>query len=869
MKNDIDDVKARSIEILSARYGLHFKGTGRNPAATCPGHGGAGDLVADRDKHQFHCRGACNFSGDVFDWIGKIEGKTFHQVRDELLGHAGNSGNRQHDHDFEDLDKMATTGAPAGTKGQPCGFAYRNSEGLVIGGINRTDHPDGSKSFRQWRHDGNGGWEHKAPVLPPPYGLPELLARPDAPVLVVEGEKSAEAAQRAFPAFVCTTSLGGSSAPHKTDWSKLKGRDVTSWPDADGPGFNYASKVSAELSLKHGVTVHVVDVAELHARFPTAWDLADPLPDGVTDEDIARMLRDAKPLAPDAKNPWTSTDGPESTQSAESNEDLEPEVLPVAPRFPSLSDIMEGTGRSRIYDVMPPPLATYLESVAASQELSAESVLVSALPTIALAIGPDVVARGNGQHLETLSTWDMAVLPPGGRKSAGFAACQEALSELRGKLEDEGRVRRAEWSSRESCREQEEKVLRSRVGAYYAGKYGEGKPGSKPPTAFDLMDCKARLAEIVVERLSDPDPGRVEICSSNATPEAVVERVAAARSFAMLSAEGATVIEGLAEYRGGDDGAPIGHWCSLYSGDEVRSTRAGRETLTVPAKTATLSVGITLQRDVLDRAQDNRSMRTRGFLTRFSKYFPTAAVPQGAKPPPRNQQAEEWWDTTVRCIAARRPAKRTELVCSSEAAAMLREFELECRARAADPDDLGDEPAVAEWAVKAHGMALRKAALFHAIQGFDYATPISTQTLGWAIAMTRMGLDTEIALAQSGRGGVPRRLHRFGELVRKSGLHELTARVAAKKGWANDVETARTMLGHLVEHKWLWVESRKNPRAGRPSIVYVVNPRIHSMTPDPPPGRTGEKGREGGSAGFAEDAQGGQRSEGPDDGVEI
>lgn len=831
-----EDFKARGMEEAERSLGITFKRSGSTWRSRCPVHGGESDtsFAWDPVKRTFHCfsRPGC-FQGDIFQLLETVKGTPFKETMEALRSHPQHRAQAPHVTPLPPKQAAAirvppATPEPAKREGLAGRWAYTDADGQLLGYVDRINDA-GGKSFRPWQWDGDGWIAKSLPTPRPLYGLHDLAVRPDAPVLVCEGEKSTDAARRLFPGHVCVTSSGGASAAAASDWTPLQDRDVTVWPDNDEPGAKFAQTVAGILS-KLGTAVRIVAIP---SDWPAKWDLADEEPASYRPGDGARLLAEAQPyeaISPDEEWP-------------------EPEPLPEAVAFPGLSDFMPATGRARIHDLLPPELATYLESVAASQELTPESVIVAALPKVVLAIGPDVLAKGNGEHVETLSVWEMAVLPPGGRKSAGFAASQGALSELRDNLEAKGRERRAEWFARESCREQEEKVLKAGTGAYFAGKHGGAKAGSKPPTVCDMENFRARLAEIAVERLSDRDPGRVEIYSSNATPEAVVERVAAARCFAMLSAEGATVIEGLAEYRGGDDGAPIGHWCSLYSGDEVRSTRAGRETLTIPSKSATLSVGITLQRDVLDRAGENRSMRTRGFLTRFSKYVATPSEVSGAKPPPRNEHAERWFDDTLRRIAANRPSATTYIACSPEAATMLREFELECRGRAANLDDFGDVPALAEWSCKAHGMALRRGALLHTLQGFDYSTPISARTLGWGIELTRFNLETEVVLVQSGRGGLPRRLHRFGELVRQSGLSELTARIAAKRGWAPDVETARTLLGHLVEHKWLGVEVRKDARAGRPSTVYVVNPRI--LPPHHGPGKTDKTAAEVSFAGFA------------------
>lgn len=69
------------------------------------------------------------------------------------------------------------------------------------------------------------------------YREPELERRPDDPVLVVEGEKVADllGALPQFEDYVVITWHGGTDAVKHHDWSKLAGRRVTFWPDADRP----------------------------------------------------------------------------------------------------------------------------------------------------------------------------------------------------------------------------------------------------------------------------------------------------------------------------------------------------------------------------------------------------------------------------------------------------------------------------------------------------------------------------------------------------------------------------------------------------------------------------------------------------------
>lgn len=129
---------------------------------------------------------------------------------------------------------------------------YLDAEAQPLFLVARRDH-QGSKDIRPltlWRlADGTTAWKLRAPPEPRPlYGLDRLAARPDAPVLLVEGEKTAIAAARRFPSFVAVTWSGGAAAVDKTDWGPLRGREVTLWPDNDEAGRKAMARVQELLA---------------------------------------------------------------------------------------------------------------------------------------------------------------------------------------------------------------------------------------------------------------------------------------------------------------------------------------------------------------------------------------------------------------------------------------------------------------------------------------------------------------------------------------------------------------------------------------------------------------------------------------------
>ena len=137
----------------------------------------------------------------------------------------------------------------------------------------------------------------------PLYRLPSIVANPDKPILVVEGEKSADCAHDIFGAdFEATTSKQGAQSPGKSDWSCARGRRVVIWPDADVNGGKYAAAVK-DLCLKAGAaSVKIVDVEGL----PDKWDLADPPPPGEGAEVYDRITRHVGAVRLNIRDVWAS-----------------------------------------------------------------------------------------------------------------------------------------------------------------------------------------------------------------------------------------------------------------------------------------------------------------------------------------------------------------------------------------------------------------------------------------------------------------------------------------------------------------------------------------------------------------------------------
>ncbi len=160
-------------------------------------------------------------------------------------------------------------------------WRYADGQGRTLGYVARFESPEGKVilplCFGQYG-TGRPQWAWKALPEPRPlYNLPSLPAlSDDATVLLVEGEKTADASQVLFPHCAVLTWSGGAHAVGKADWSPLAGRTVTIWPDNDEPGFKAALEIAALLK-SIAASVHIVLPS---ASLPEKWDVADPAPEG-------------------------------------------------------------------------------------------------------------------------------------------------------------------------------------------------------------------------------------------------------------------------------------------------------------------------------------------------------------------------------------------------------------------------------------------------------------------------------------------------------------------------------------------------------------------------------------------------------------
>ena len=299
-KINTDDLKAAVdiVDVIGAR--LVLRRAGREYKGLCPFHDDTNpSLTVSPEKQIFWCP-ACDAKGDVIEFVMRLDGCTFREATVKL-GAPGPRLTEQPDVAPKPRKPAPTEREPeippegteppsfAGSSGHWC---YHTADGrpwfFIVRHNEKALDPQGKpkldplgkpqKRFNPLTWAPADGWQSKAwPAPRPLYGL-ERLARAGAgaKVVLVEGEKCADAGAQIFPAGIVTmTWPGGAGGVNYVDLEPLRGHEVFIWPDADDAGTKVKDALVARLE-KIAAKVYWYNVSEQAEKF----DIADALERG-------------------------------------------------------------------------------------------------------------------------------------------------------------------------------------------------------------------------------------------------------------------------------------------------------------------------------------------------------------------------------------------------------------------------------------------------------------------------------------------------------------------------------------------------------------------------------------------------------------
>lgn len=247
MEQSIREIKSNSniVEVIS-RYVI-LKKRGSEHYGICPFHNDEKASLQVNERKQIFCCFACSSKGDVIEFLKKY-GRTMKEVIQELKNSHNISGinvpeqRQAYTTKSKSEWKDSIPTEPVGDMrhynlGVPAkSWAYRNANGTVIGYACRFDTTDG-KQVLPYTSKTNGTrteWKWMGFDKPRPlYNLHKIVQNPEKSILIVEGEKTADAASKLIPSVIATAWMGGASAVKYIDLTPLQGRVIVLWPDND------------------------------------------------------------------------------------------------------------------------------------------------------------------------------------------------------------------------------------------------------------------------------------------------------------------------------------------------------------------------------------------------------------------------------------------------------------------------------------------------------------------------------------------------------------------------------------------------------------------------------------------------------------
>lgn len=683
---------------------------------------------------------------------------------------------------------------------------YTDQHGEILGRVHRKRCDCGKKAIHWDRPDGRGGWETQSPTVKPLYNLPNLLRglRSGAPIFVVEGESSVDALTQLGQ--VATTNPGGSGPgkwrPIDTDTLRIAKR-VTIIADNDGEGYKHAARICAELQ-RVGVSVSVkraavrtkgADIVDHLAAGHTLLDLVD-VPDGLLGDTPADSVG------------------------------LVDQIRPWEPPIPITASIMPPFPVERLSG-----LRTIVTQVAESYQAPADLAALSALSTVAAALGGRRAVRVKSTWTEALVLYACALLNSGERKSPVLDFFKEPLVSAQVQL-------LADAAPKLSADQQERRILAERMKSLESDAAKLKDAGARTDARKEAAQVRADLDALGEE------PFPPQLTTADVTPEGLLRMMAEQYGRAAILVSEAGILGSLAGRYAKIPNLDL--VLEAYRGAPYQMRRAGTGAVDLPSVNLTLCLCVQPGMMAGLASERENQFRASGLLARFMCAIPAPMVGRRSIDSPDidgkvaadyHQRVENLalniWDTDT----------TLHIGLDEGAAKLLREYRIHIEPRLGPEGDLFD---LGDWGAKLVGNLVRIAGLITLYDKAD-AAEIPEARMRDALAMSDyfiahaqrtfalMGGDSDVRLEN------PRRVL---EYLRKQAAaavadgrdpdESFTLRDVhygmKRQAWVEEggAEAVKQAVTDLAEYGWVRREIRATRGRGRPSERFEPHPWISS-----------------------------------------
>jgi hypothetical protein len=465
---------------------------------------------------------------------------------------------------------------------------------------------------------------------------------------------------------------------------------------------------------------------------------------------------------------------------------------------------------------LPPRLRELVVAVALFTQTPPDLAAQVALAALSAAVRGRAIVSVKPGYVEPLNIWTITVLGPGNRKSAVFKTITAPLI---------------------AYERREAKKLASEIAkAQSTKRVNEGRLARLQQVAATKTGDEARTAEheardLAITLATDETPTAPQLIVDDITPERLTTVMAEqGGAIAIMSAEG-----GVFDLMGGRyaKGMPnLDVYLKGHAGDDLRVNRQGREPVWIANPALTL--GITVQPEVLRGAASRPEFRGRGLLGRPLYALPLSLLGhRDTDPPPIPEEVTTDWGELIDGILTLDGDTEDPHILEFDPVArpLMYVWEKEIERELGDSGTLSHMP---DWGGKLFGATARIAGLLHFARRGALAIhgPIDAETTRGAITIARYLIDHAItAFAELGADPQIEDARQLLRAIERHGTHDavvFTKRTLFEwaKGRFKRVEDLDAPLRLIIAHGYIREqESETRPGPGRkPSPTYETNP---------------------------------------------
>jgi replicative DNA helicase len=475
---------------------------------------------------------------------------------------------------------------------------------------------------------------------------------------------------------------------------------------------------------------------------------------------------------------------------------------------------------------LPAWLRAFVTGLARETQTPVDLAALLSLAVCAGALAGKVRVQARPGWNEPLNLYAVSAMNPANRKSAVFSATCEPLDEIERALVEAKRDEIAQAAS-------EYRMLEERRHRLEREAAKTDDPVERRSKEVEAIRLAQDLAALKV-------PASPRLIAADATPEVLASLLAEQGGRMCLFSPEGDLFDMLAgRYTGGAPNFDVilkGH-----SGDTLRVDRRGRsEHVPQPA----LTIGLTVQPDVIRGLVDKPGFRGRGLIGRFLYSIPKSTIGRRQiDSQPLENEVRHIYKNNVKVLAQLEPAQDYEglpaarmLYLTAEANALLKQFEAELEPQLAEDGALG---AMADWAGKLAGAVVRIASILHLAEHTQnlahWPGRVAAETTSRAIAIGHYLIPhARAAYAEMGAGTQIENAKHVLRWVERTGQRSFTKREAhqAQKGRFKKVTDIEPALELLEAHGYVRgrIDGTDRRPGRRPSQVFDVNPFLFSQS---------------------------------------